>query len=396
MFITDIKHVRNDTIWDISVEGNKNYLYAGVFSHNCWFDEEIYEKSTLGSWYDEMAARLIDRSGMFIWSATPQGATQQLSDLNDRAEEEKNDPEPRIAAFHVTLDDNPFLPEKAKDLFRHKASFDPDEYRVRVLGEFLLSSQLVYPNFRKSTHCIEPFAVPPNWCRYLVVDPGFANVVGLFFAVPPPTADPNIRDHVYVYDEVYGHQWDAKKFVERLYPKMHGQVFQSFIIDRHGSIRTESSGMTVGEQYAEQMRVRGLRSIETGSDFHAIGDSGSQASSPVKMGVSQVRSWLWERDEFGGTAKLQVFAHCEEFIREMSKYRNKIDKGKATDIPDNKRFSHGPDALRYAVLHGLAYVQPGKPKKRLKGLVKYLRNIAKAERKQDGDYVLLGPTYSRR
>jgi len=374
--------------WEILFFTSAGRPMEGVDVDVSCFDEEIYESKTGGSWYDESSARLIDRNGRFFWSATPQAATEQLWKLHERAEEERNEAIPRVSEFHVTMDDNPFLPPAAKELFRHKASFDPDEYRVRVLGEFLITSHLVYPNFSKRKHVVEPFVVPREWARYLCLDPGYANVAALFFAVPPKNGPP----HVYVYDEVYAHQCDAKGFVDKIYNKLQGHFFQAFIIDAHGSQRTEMSGKNIGQQYAEEMQKRGLRSIETGSGFIAMGGTGNEHSSPIKDGVSQVRSWLWDREDFAGTPKLQVFAICDQFITEMSKYKNKIDKGRATDIPDHKRYSHGPDALRYGVLHGMPYVVPKAGPDRKSNVLKYLEK--KLRGKPRRDYVICGPSFS--
>lgn len=378
--------------WEILFFTSAGKPMESVDLDGAWFDEEIYEKTTLGSWYDETAARLIDRSGRFIWSATPQAATAALWKIHEAAEEDRGKENPLVSEFHVTMDDNPYLPEKSKAEFRQKEMRDPDEYRVRVLGEFLMTSHFVYPNFKKTKHTCPMFEIPPEWCRYLVVDPGYANVVGLLFAVPPPIAK---IPHVYVYDEVYGHQWDAKTFVAHLKPKMMGQTFQAFIIDRHGSIKTEANGKTIGQQYAEEMAKAGLRSSSTGSQFIPIGDTGSQNSSPLKMGCSEVRSWLWDRDEYQSTPKLQIFNHCEGLIGEMGKYRNKIIKGKATDTPDGAQHSHGPDCIRYAVVHGLPYVEPRVGERPMGGPLRYLHAKWKATRKGENQFVNLGPGRGR-
>ena len=166
------------------------------------------------------------------------------------------------------------------------------------------------------------------------------------------------------------------------------RIFEAFLIDKHGAKRTEVAGLDIGESFAAEMRKANLRSLSTGSDFIRVGGDPSPGSDVVKSGITQARSWLWDREEFDGTPKLQVFNHCYRFVDEMSKYRNKLDKGKPTDKPDQSKHSHGPDAFRYAVQHGLEYVAPRKPRKAPSGIHKYW--LEKQRRKGRTDYVHLG------
>lgn len=384
--VNRIDSIGEGAIWDIGVEEDHNYLYGGTFSHNCWFDEEIEGKE----WYDEMAARLIDRAGKFLWSATPQSATEKLHDLHEASEIEKDKPNPRIEEFHFLLDDNPFIPPAQKEIFKQKAMMDPDEYKVRVLGQFLILSHRVYPNFSRAHHTCKAFEIPPNWCRYMVLDPGFANIAAIFFAVAPPE-DPNYG-HVFAYDELHVHAMDAKTFAGLLKHKVGMQSIQAFLIDAHGARRTEVVGKSIGLQFAEQFEAVGIESIETGSNFLMIGGASEKfGTETLKHQVQQTRSWLWPRDDLDGRPILQIFSDtCPTLIEQMVKYKNKVDKGKPTDKPDGSQYSHGPDCVRYACLHGLAYVEPKKPRKKASGAVKAMAAKRKKKRNAEGNFILMG------
>lgn len=388
MFIESIESHGCDLIWDFGVEGNHNYESHHCISHNCWFDEEIYESE----WYKECSARLLDRAGRFIWSATPQSATEQLYELHEQSIEEQGKPKPRIEEFHFLLDDNPFIDPEQIAIFKAKAAMDYENYKVRVEGKFLVASHRVYPEFNEMEHCCESFRIPDGsqddevgWCRYLVVDPGYRKPGALFLAVPPD------GKHVYVYDEFFPTQCSAKDFAEQIYHKVQGQAFEAFLIDNHGSRRTEQNGKTIGQQYGEEFAKKDIRSAQTGSYFVLIGSSSEQFGHGfLKAQISQVRSWLWEGPD--GKPKLQIFQdRCPTTIDQMKKYKNKTDKGKPLDEVDARKWSEGPDMVRYAVLHGLPWVKPRKPKPRVPELVKYLDRKAKTKRQDDGNYVLLGP-----
>jgi hypothetical protein len=111
----------------------------------------------------------------------------------------------------------------------------------------------------------------------------------------------------------------------------------------------------------------------------------------LKGQISQTRSWLWPRDDLKCRPRLQIFADtCPKLVEQMTKYKNKVDKGKPTDQPDSREFSHGPDCVRYACLHGCAYVEPKKPRKRTNGVLKYAAEKRKKRRQTDGNYILMG------
>lgn len=359
----------------------------GVDVDVVWFDEEVYEGGTGKSWYTEMAARLIDRRGRFIWSATPQAATDILWKLHTRALESKDTENPAIEEFHFTMDDNPYLTEEAKAEFREKAAQDPDEYRVRVKGEFLVTSHLVYPNFKKSFHTCAPFEIPANWTRYFVLDPGFGHSFGTFLAVPPPGER---DDQVFVYDELYRQQCDAMEFTDELRHKMSGQFFEEFLIDLHGSIRSNAFGKNEGDAYVEAFRHFKLRSISTGNSFKQMGNWGNTGRRGIVRGeVEQVRRWLWPRADKRGTPKLQIFETCHDIVKQLSRYRNKLKDGKPTDDPDPRYDSHGCDTIRYAVLHGMAFVERTVRHRATSTIWNYYRN--KMRKKRKDKFIHLGP-----
>lgn len=363
--------------WEISFFTSAGKPIEGVDVDGVWFDEEIYE----GAWYSEMAARLLDRSGKFFWSATPQLATDILWNLHEEAMKLKGVPNARIEEFHFLLDDNPFIRTEDKDLLKAKYANNPDQYRVRILGQFLVASHRVYPNFSISAHCQEPFPISKDWTRYIVIDPGFVTSVALFFAVPPR----NESQQVFLYDELYTHNADVKVFASRLHAKVLGQTFEAFLIDAHGSRRTEMGGKTIGQQYSEALAAKNIKSLSTGSNFIMIGEAGYTGHSSVNTGVQQVRSWLWNQDS--GKPKLQVFnALCPEFCDEMRLYKNIVDKKtmRPQDKPDNSKYSHGPDCLRYAVMHGIPFVEPRRRSKDISEVMKYAVKRLKERREKAG------------
>lgn len=358
----------------------------GVSVDLVWFDEEISHVK----WYQEMSARLLDKSGRFIWSATPQAGAETLWQLHENAMKSEGEAWPRTEEFKFLLDDNPFIDPIDKELFKQKSyDSDPDDYAVRVLGHFIRAQHRVYPEFTELHHCIEPFEVPGDWCRYLVMDPGYRHPSVTFVAVPPPD-DPR-RGHVYVYDESFARGKSAREFTERLQPKLEAVSFQQFLIDDHGSRRTELSGKTIKQQFEEEFERLRLECVQTGFRMTPVGSNGQFGKKEKPAQISQTRSWLWPRDELRERPKLQVFRTCRQFIHEMKNYNNKIDTyGKPTEDPDDRQNSHFPDCFRYMVLHGVPFRDPIKMKRRKSGVMRDLERHQKAENRMAKHFITLG------
>ena len=307
-----------------------------------WFDEEIENSG----WYPETAARLLDRHGRFIWSATPQASTQQLYDLSCRAETDAN-----VEEFIALLDDNPHIAGEEKLLLAAKLT--DEERKVRIGGEFAISSFRVYPEFAMAIHGVAPFEIPSDWCTYVAIDPGRQVMAALFAAVPPPGRVDS--DRVYLYDELYLQHCDAEKFGDAMQQKLQGKTPpQEFLIDGHaGRVSEMGSGLTIEEQYTRALRKRSIKSAATGWGF-------AWGSDDVKAGLSAFRDLL--RIQAAGLPTLGVFGErLPKFEWEIGRYRYKsirTDSGKLPGDEPDKKNDHLMDCARYLAARGLTYVKP--------------------------------------
>lgn len=316
----------------------------------CWFDEEIPDSQ----WYTEMAARLLDRQGRFVWSATAQAGGDQLWNLHLRYEAEAGKDEPAVEEFGIYLDDNPHITEKAKNQLKEKYAHDPDAYRVRIQGEYLITSFRIYPAWNDTTHIAGHFEIPKNWCRYMVVDPGHVICAVLFIAVPP------CGKRFVAYDELYLQDCDPSKFGDEVRRKAEGLRFQSFIIDDAGSRRTEAaSGTTIRQVYSEQLYRNRVRSFDTGYSFEL-------GLSNVHSGLAKVREWLGKSPECScddcklidkAPAFVVMDGMAPNFVNEIKRYHRKRVGGLLREEPEQKN-NHLMDAVRYAAMHGCRYVSP--------------------------------------
>jgi hypothetical protein len=331
------------TGWEILFFSGEGKPPHGLDVDLIWFDEEIPESDWLG----EMQARILDRNGCILWSATPQAGTEQLFDLHERSLEESGDERPSVKTYHILLDDNTFMADEAKEAFK-KNQKNEDTYRVRILGQFAVESRRVYPNFGDA-HKVNAFEVPPDWCIDVAIDPGRQRGAALLIATPPP-GDRDWGGHSVAFEEVYQKNSDAKTFAEALAAKLRSRRANVFIIDSHEARKHETgSGKTVQSQYTKWFKKNGLKSRLSGFGFIGGNDD-------PEGGIEVVRDWLADTDD-GRPRILFMRGRCDNLFREMGKYRYKVDKERITDVVV-KKDDHLVDCLRYICSYGPRYVKP--------------------------------------
>lgn len=361
--------------WELSFFSSLGKPPKGSDIDGAWFDEEVVDKD----WYPEIAARLLDRSGRFIWGATPEVGTDQLFELHERCEKERLQKEPQAEEFFLLLADNPHVSEDQKQAFAEKLG-DSDIAAVKVHGHFAISSTKVYPEFVRRIHEVPYFEIPADWTRYAVVDPGHQVCAVLFAAVPPPP-----ERETYFYDELYIKHCDAATFGEKMRHKTAGQIFHAFLMDSHGGNITQvGSGRTVEEQYSEALKKNNVRSTKTGFGF-------IWGSDDVEGGIEAFRSWL--RIGETGKPRLRVLAtRLENFIYEISRYHYKRDPdGTLTDKPNQKRANHLMDAARYLASYDPHYYRPPKVE-RMSAVALWVKaDKEKEKNKAGGEFVHFGP-----
>jgi hypothetical protein len=308
----------------------------------CFFDEEIVNEA----WYPEMSARLVDRSGKFRWMATPQAGTEQLYDLYLRAEEQAEgeyEGPARIEAFHLHIKDNPYLAEADKQTLVDKYTPGSAEYEVRIEGKFALLTHLVYPAWDlQGVHGVDPFPVPDDWTRYVVVDPGAQVCAVLFAAFPPPGSMPF---ELVLYDELYLRGCDARKFAQALADRCRGQEIEAFLIDHRAGRNSQiASGKTVEAEYSRALKDFRVTSVRTGHGFLWAADD-------VQAGIERVKSKLYI-SPVTHSPGMVAFRSLEWLDWEMKKYRHRRDANGLVSDQVVKKDDHLCDCVRMLCLTG--------------------------------------------
>lgn len=349
------KTVYGTTGWEMSFFSSEMDPPNGWDVDIVWFDEEIEN----GEWLPEAMARLTDRNGVFIWSATPQHATVELLGLHEEADRQAlqvelalsdGRPAPRrtCVEFTLLLDDNPHVDEEGKQAFSD--SLTDEQREVRIGGVYAISQRKVYGEFRRScspgNHGVVAFEVPWDWTIYVTVDPGVKITAALFAALPPDAR------RLYLYDELYIPNCDARKFAHALKQKMDVRVAQDYIIDRrYGRARNPGTGKTTHDHYAEEMEKIGIL-----SHYRKFGGF-TLADDDIEGGITAVKRGL-ATDHTGEPYVKCVIDHMPMFWHEITRYAMKRDPKTGLMVhPDSGKY-HLMDCFRYMMAYEPRYVAP--------------------------------------
>ena len=376
------------TIYCFSSEGEPP---QGFQSDVTWLDEDLNNER----WVGEMQARLADRKGRFIWSAMPHSKNDALLGLCERADkaEELGIENPIIKKFTLRFLDNAAIDaeEKRKNIERWSA-LGQDELLMRAEGEFTTQSTLMYPTFNASVHVMSREnlpggVIPPDWTRYVGIDPGHAVMATLFLAVPPD------EKYWLIYDELYIRNCNALIWGEQFAQKAFEQNIYTGIMDMHGgTLRDLGSGRLPHELYSEELKKRNFRFQLTGHGF-------IPGSDDIQARTALVRQALHIKGD--GSTKLKFLeGSCPNLLREIKRYRKKTTtvNGQVyvTDEPQTRGEVHACQVLEYLCAHEPKYHKPPQTWGPEPWWVKWLERKKQREQSSGDNCIVLGPVGSKR
>jgi hypothetical protein len=336
-------------------------------------------------WISESQARLLRRDGIIICSYTPQADSPEYYALHRRC----MDGDAEIEEYVLTLEDNPYIPKSAKESLYNDLKDDPDELAVRYYGNHATESRLVYPSYKIETHGVDPFDIPSDWMRFMVVDPGARFQCALFFAIPPE------RDQVHLYHELYKQNAHAGDLAEHVADITGEWKFETFILDyQAGRQRPMGHSNTIADHYMEEFKNHGLSSRVSGCGFEYGSDN-------VPGREQSLKRWL--RYRVDGRPLLRVHrGKTPKFDQQMkNRYYKKQDPTKRED----RQLHDTVDCAEYAAAHfdmcvgitehGLFYNSPEAVVSMKKSAYQAWMEFEKKEWKMmgpHGDSVNLGPS----
>jgi len=334
--------VKLATGWELMCRSSMAKRPQGIQLHVNWFDEEL-EYSDM--WVAEIAARNLRFGGVNIWSATPETGGLALYQLRERADAGS----PNAAAFTFLLEDNPYiLPEERAAFFE---MLPPELREVKYYGKYLIGGRMIYPMFKAmGEHGCEPFAIPADWARFVILDPGRQRLGTLFVAVDPA------ERHFWVYDGMAlpAGASDAGPWADRVLARQGDTKFEAFIIDGQcGRQNHIGAGTNTAREYAKALKARGVEPNAPGP-MHGFypGTADVTAREEALIGLLRIRGG---DHPFVGTPQLQVMRGVVPELEGEIQHAHYTAKNptKRAKLPEDLL-----DCLEYAAGFGLYYAKP--------------------------------------
>ena len=308
--------------------------FASASRHWIWFDEE--PKQAI---YNECKMRVVDTKGDMWFTMTPvNGMTWVYSDIYERAGVDD-----KIENFHFDTRKNPYLDEEIlDDLVK---GMDEAEINMRLGGQFVSLSGLVYKEFNEMDHTIRRFTIPEECMRICAIDPHPRNpTVVLYMAVMDKQHfvslckqnDSYLRiktedikgDNVYiVYDEVYPKDSLLIRETASLMKAKEGKDYIRYrLIDWSANAANPIMGRTLRQEFDEH-------------GIHTV-----LADKEVSNGILKVRERLQCNSLYFFKDVYNAIWETKHYVWEDYKVGNEYKNPK--DKPRKKR-DHAMDCLRY-------------------------------------------------
>lgn len=300
-----IQLVNGGVVWIRSAD--KPDAVEGLTARRCWMDEAALCNETT---YDKVCQRLVQKAGepkgRLLMTTTPYGSP--ASWMNLRLIELRKQLN-WLFYINFSMADNPYIDRAVYD--RAKATMNESVFQRDFEGRFVKIEGLIYPDFNRIDHIVEPFEIPTHWPRWSGLDYGWSDPTSILGI----TYDPEGKQF-FIYTQFYKNRQLA-------------EVIGAFIKQKGFSYTIwDPAARAVMEEVRNVCKLR----ME-------------QADNSVDIGIQRITKLLKEK-------RIKFFDTCEDAIREMEGYCYEKN-GSAKPGHD---CSHSPDSLRYGFSRNLAGV----------------------------------------
>lgn len=299
-------------------------------------DEVAQMRNWTYAWQAILEPTLAFRKGKALFISTPLGFNHffglyELGQQNNKY----------WKSWRFKSEDNPFLPKERIE--QAKITSTPEYFEQEYEASFKKHTGLVYKEFEREIHVIEPFDIPPTWQCYRGIDFGSTNPTACLFI----WVDGD--DNWYICNEHYETGQTIDYHAGRINAMSTRNVIATY-------------GDPSGAQWIQEFAQRGIyitpANKETGTNNNTWVRYGiEKVGEKLKPVPGRIVSGVQSQASGGGLPSLFVFANCTNTIKEFETYRWKekaVSQAQDINEPDvpEKANDHAMDALRYfAVSH---------------------------------------------
>ena len=294
-------------------------------------DEFASWKNKKEAWETVIEPNLIVHNAWCVFSGTPKGyeyfhTQSKKGDHEGIIEGEAFDkegkrvlPNSQYRTYRFTSYDNPFLSRQWLD--RKKDDTSEAVFNQEYLARFEKYTGLIYKEFDRRVHIVEPFLPLDYWQHYRAMDFGGVNPTACLWIAVSST------DDIYVYDEYYNSGQTINFHAGLIKAKTKRNII--------GTFGDPSGNQQIMDYGAEEVYISpAVRVFKDGEDW-------------VMSGINKVKDRLKVHPQTG-KPRLYIASNCHNLIREIESYHwveNKYGDN-VKDQPE-KKDDHALDALRY-------------------------------------------------
>ena len=324
-------------------------------------DEISAARNWNDAWDNSISPMLLDTGAGAMFISKPRGYNHfhtlaKRGDHNNIIEGEPLIPiklDSDYITYRFTTHDNPYISKTEIEKFKN--SHTEASYRQEILARFEKYTGLVYKEFQREVHVIEPFDIPEGWQFFRGLDFGSTNpTCCLWIAV-------DNDENWYVVNEHY----QTGETIDYHAGQINASVWNKNIVQSYGD--------PSGAQWIQEFAQRGIyitpANKETGTNFNSWVRFGIEKVSeklktiPGKITNIKRDGNATKGNREGGEPSLYIFGNCTNTIREFETYRWKeksVSQAQDLNEPDvpEKANDHAMDALRY---FAVSYAKPSLP-----------------------------------
>ncbi len=221
------------------------------------------------------------------------------------------------------------------------STWSAERIKREIEGSFDSFEGMIYTEFRRDVHVIQPFRVPDDWTRVVGIDHGYRNPTSWIWGAV------DYDENVYIYREFYEREWLIEEICKGNKKKNQVGVLSLCKGEKISQARIDPS-------------VRAVRGATGFSDWDVYQDNLPKdfplmlANNDVQTGIDRVKSYL-KINQRTNKPRLFIFNDCHNLLDEFSKYRYKqLTHSQAGKINEKeepvKVDDHAMDALRYLIM----------------------------------------------
>jgi len=295
------------------------------------FDEYAYHDPD--AWKLVFEPMLLTTKGWAMFISTPNGFNHfydlymyaQGYDKTETGGFKHSHPKGRSGWFysHATPYDNPIISPEEIDRLREENN--PDQFAQEYMAEFKKMEGLVYPNFDRATHVVQPEKIPLTGTYVVGIDFGFTNPTAVLYILI------DYDQNWWVMDEIYERGKTINDIAQIIKEKSAGKTILTYI------------GDSAQAEHIANLNQQQIPTVPI-----------SKRKDSISAGINIIQDKLKMREQLHGKPKPKLFVSstCINLIEEFEKYRypkGKSDRNSKEDPMKND--DHGLDALRYVALY---------------------------------------------